>query len=460
MVAIQHRDDRGDSLELLALGLRQLQCNDSLTERRDRLIDLIDNFLIPRSNDPGHPVDVVFFGPTGSGKSTLFNSLARSDVSATGAIRPTTAHPVVLTTTSRVDGYTEKFGATAEVHSGAAPILDQMTLVDTPDIDSTAVEHRLTAERLVDCADVVVLVVSASRYADLVPWQVLRRAVSRGATLVVVLNRVTGRTAAASHDFRRLLKREGLDDSLVVVNEQPGGWNSGLPSLAVHGLARRLATIASQANDERDGVWRRSFDFVVAESRQLSEQVAVDIAQQVPSQASDHARISLEAMNVVDRVPEGVGRFGLRRWAKRAKRKVSDVDGYKSELQNLLTQSIQDQVGSLETSVVSRELGGWLDFAERMVDSTRRRHRLPHLIVLTSDTLWNSVSEASRRFFGESAEEFVDRSSRELSRRVEVLETLQMAIDASRDLKPQDGGVAEISKALGLVSGDAVPANA
>ena len=59
---------------------------------------------------------------------------------------------------------------------GAARILESLAFADTPDIDSTSARHREVAEIMIDHADIVVFVSSASRYGDLVPWEIIRRA--------------------------------------------------------------------------------------------------------------------------------------------------------------------------------------------------------------------------------------------------------------------------------------------
>ncbi|MDH3250273.1 MAG: 50S ribosome-binding GTPase, partial [Acidimicrobiia bacterium] len=59
-------------------------------ERRDRVSALLRRYLVPRLADPEGPLLVALFGSTGSGKSTLVNSLAGRDVSIAGALRPTT----------------------------------------------------------------------------------------------------------------------------------------------------------------------------------------------------------------------------------------------------------------------------------------------------------------------------------------------------------------------------------
>ena len=65
-----------------------------------------------------------------------------------------------------------------------------VAVIDAPDIDSVERDNRELADLLLEAADLCVFVTTATRYADLVPWQVLRRAQERGLPLVVLLNRV------------------------------------------------------------------------------------------------------------------------------------------------------------------------------------------------------------------------------------------------------------------------------
>ena len=62
---------------------------------RQRLIDQLDDHLLPRLNALSAPAVVVVAGSTGAGKSTLVNSLLREEISAAGVIRPTTRQPVL-----------------------------------------------------------------------------------------------------------------------------------------------------------------------------------------------------------------------------------------------------------------------------------------------------------------------------------------------------------------------------
>lgn len=255
-----------DDLSRLATALEGLDLpgsgplGDDVAPVRDRLVSVIRSYLIPRLDNPDEPFLVVVAGPTGSGKSTLVNTLAGLDISRTGPVRPTTTVPLVLTRAGRHESGMMVGGVGCHVRMGAAPILDHMSLVDTPDIDSTSVDHRAVAEQLIDHADMVVFVTSALRYADDVPWEVLRRALSRGTAVIPVLNRVGAESGAAMTGFQALLTAAGIDEKPVRVPEHHLGPDAQqIPSLAVRDLRRRLFAVAR----EREGFHREVVNRVI-----------------------------------------------------------------------------------------------------------------------------------------------------------------------------------------------------
>lgn len=228
--ALEELDLRGSSLFA-----------DELVSERDRLAGAIRNYLIPRLSEPDRPMTVVVTGPTGSGKSTIVNSLAGIDVAETGALRPTTKTPLVVTTAENVGRLRELGGVRCHVATARTPLLNRMALVDTPDIDSTSVSHRAMAEALIDTADVVIFVTSALRYADRVPWEVLRRAHERGSPVISVLNRLSPASAGAAIDYGSRLARAGIDTEIVRIQEQRHG---SIPAKAVQDLSSRLYAIS------------------------------------------------------------------------------------------------------------------------------------------------------------------------------------------------------------------------
>nr|WP_257907257.1 GTPase domain-containing protein [Janibacter limosus] len=63
---------------------------------RQALLDQLDDYVIPRLSSIDAPLLAVVGGSTGSGKSTLVNSILRREVSRSGVLRPTTTSPVLI----------------------------------------------------------------------------------------------------------------------------------------------------------------------------------------------------------------------------------------------------------------------------------------------------------------------------------------------------------------------------
>ena len=120
---------------------------------------------------------VVFVGPSGAGRSWVFNTFVGSVISAEGAIRPTTTECIAATTTGLpIDGF-------AGVVYQVIDLADSLVVIDTP-----SWEHDpSTVAALVRHADLVVVVVSPSRYADA---SVAALWTKVGRSAVLVLNRV------------------------------------------------------------------------------------------------------------------------------------------------------------------------------------------------------------------------------------------------------------------------------
>ena len=65
-----------------------------------------------------------------------------------------------------------------------------MALLDAPDIDSVVSANRAIATQLLSAADLWLFVTTAARYADAVPWDLLRTAADRGTAVAIVLDRI------------------------------------------------------------------------------------------------------------------------------------------------------------------------------------------------------------------------------------------------------------------------------
>ncbi|PBC82456.1 MULTISPECIES: GTPase domain-containing protein [unclassified Streptomyces] len=116
-----------------------------------------------------------------------------------------------------------------------------LALLDAPDIDSLVARNRELAAELICAADVWVLVTTAARYADAVPWHLLRTAKEYDVTLVTVLDRVPHQIATdISGRYAELLQRAGLGHvprfTIPELPESAGGGSGLLPATAVAAL--------------------------------------------------------------------------------------------------------------------------------------------------------------------------------------------------------------------------------
>ena len=190
--------------------------------RATRLADHLAGHVRVRANSLDAPLLVLLLGPTGAGKSTVFNTLAGRPASRTGVLRPTTRVAVVLVHPD--DRAVLLDGTLAGVRVDQLRLVEDdaispgVALVDAPDIDSIEHANRELADRLVEAADLCVFVTTATRYADQVPWSVLERIRERGLPLIIVLNRMPPDEAdrrEVLRDVERLLAEAGLADALA-----------------------------------------------------------------------------------------------------------------------------------------------------------------------------------------------------------------------------------------------------
>ena len=324
-------DRLADEVEAVAFGMASEQQSERRAQR-DELSGVLRSYLIPRLGDPEAPLLVVVAGPTGSGKSTLVNSLAEHQVGQPGPLRPTTRQPVVWCHQRHADRYRTIGSVACDVVPDDHPLLDALTVVDTPDIDSYVADHRRVTVELLQHADVVVFVTSAQRYADAVPWDVLGAIDRRGSLLVHVLNRLGRRSAGAEPDYTAMLRRHGLEsESLHSIQEQRVRGEAGLlPGRAVSRLAGRLRDLAEQRTD----VIRQVTEGATA----YSIRSALQVADEVDSQEEERRRLEavvgdayegamsefideldrglLIRSEVVERWRERVGTSDVARWVR------------------------------------------------------------------------------------------------------------------------------------------------
>ncbi len=267
-------------------------------DRHQKLVNDLRRHLWRQGDGVDRPMRVVIVGPTGSGKSTLLNGLVGQAVTRAGSVRPTTTWPLVYVQRQHASQMAED-PLRYEVVSGLAPILDDICLVDTPDIDSTNLANHQLAASALDMADVVIFVASALRYADMVPWKVLRGLESRGVPVIHVLNRVSSDSSGVVTDFRRLLRREKMSGGEVIrVSEHRLADQGILPDAAVRVLRRALLDRVDERGQESELMMRASLEDLNSRARAFFE----ELDRGLESRAGLHRRLHLD-LSVLDTTP-------------------------------------------------------------------------------------------------------------------------------------------------------------
>ncbi len=330
--------------------------------------------------DAAATVSIVLVGCTGVGKSHLLNRLADTDVSEESVIRPTTTSIV-----------------TADLTGG--------TVADTPAWELNTAE---SGAALTD-ADIGVLVVTPSRYADAATLSAWKAVVSCPQKLVV-LNRQRGTSEERAAVLASVEER--FDGEYIVVVEESGD-------------ADRLS----------DEIRMRISDRAVTDARRTialstARNAAQHIARAVTASAGDLIRLS----NVVESVTRPrIGRRPLavrESWYGTALEVVDDIgrmlDDLDLEIVNSfggdLSSRILSRMDLWQRSNVEAALAAWrLDTVARFQAAATIRWRRAATTQMIDDASWMAgvnpsvvVSKRVRRVVGSSLEHMINEAHGEL----------------------------------------------
>ncbi|MFE9049524.1 ATP-binding protein [Streptomyces rubiginosohelvolus] len=403
-------------------------------QTRVELLAQLDDYLLPRLKDPEAPLLAVIGGSTGAGKSTLVNSLVGCRVSEAGVLRPTTRTPVlvchpddhhwfagvrVLPQLTRIwlppgqtpdpDGL-DDLSARGEDGEAALRVETALSLprglaiLDAPDIDSLVVRNRVLAAELICAADVWVMVTTASRYADAVPWHLLRTAKEYDAALVTVLDRVPHQVIAeVSRQYAALLTRSGLGDvprfTIPELPESTGGGSGLLPASAVAPLRAWLAHRAQDPAARQQAVGRTASGVIESLNVRmpaLASAVAAQYAASVRLTAAVDEAYGKEATRIRRRLKNGAVLSGDARTRWRGHPLYSSPEELLEALVDSLVALLQCSVSAADEQIrthwhrepagalfrfegAGREAGGWgpaEDVEGRIAVAVRRWRRV------------------------------------------------------------------------------------
>src|SRR4051794_15293648 len=226
---------------------------------------------------------VALAGSTGSGKSSLFNALARLKLSPVGVRRPTTglAYACVWGPLDLANGLLDWIGVLPRnrfIRESALDADDEaalrgLVLLDLPDFDSVERAHRLEVDRLLGLVDQIIWVVDPQKYGDRILHQAyLSQFRSHGDVTIVVLNQADRLSAGDTDVVLTALKRLRDDDGL-----------SGAPVLATSakqpGMLVELRESLEKTVAERQAALRRLAGDLEAVSDQLTGMIGPPAAE-------------------------------------------------------------------------------------------------------------------------------------------------------------------------------------
>jgi GTP-binding protein EngB required for normal cell division len=197
---------------------------------------------------------VALVGPTGAGKSLLFNTLSGTDLAAVGRRRPTTSTGQAAVWGDGADALLDWLEIQRR-HRLDEDGLSGLVLLDLPDFDSVETAHRLEVDRIVELVDLLVWVVEPQKYADAALHHgYLRPLSAHEESMAVVLNQADllapEEIAALRRDTARLLEEDGLDESpVLVVSAQTGAGVDELRGLLARRVASREAAVERLSAD-------------------------------------------------------------------------------------------------------------------------------------------------------------------------------------------------------------------
>lgn len=306
------------------VGLSRTRLDGTLLAEAGRVLDE----ATARERLPKTYTAVAIAGATGSGKSTLFNTLAGAPLSEAGVRRPTTAAAVSCTWDAgpgrdRPDGLLERLGLPARARRRAPfpdPALSGLILLDLPDHDSTATDHREQVDRLLSLVDAVVWVVDPEKYADAVLHERYLAAFAGHADVsVMVLNQVDRLPEEAAEavldDLRGLLDERGI---ALGEHGEPGAGVVAASALTGEGIAEVRRQIGELVATRTAAARRLAAD-VDKVARRLRPVYVADSVE-APAGLTGGVREDFEERLAVAVGAGAAGQAAERGWQRRAER--------------------------------------------------------------------------------------------------------------------------------------------
>ena len=214
---------------------------------------------------------VAIAGATGSGKSSIVNRLAGTELTKSSVRRPTTSATHAVVWGDEDAGplldwleISHRYQVESAADGSTTP-LDGLVLLDLPDHDSTAVEHRIEVDRLVELVDVLVWVTDPQKYADAALHLGYIQPLAQHADILrFVLNqvdRLDDGGASVMADFGRLVSEDGIAGAQVLpVSALTGAGFDRFEQELATAIAERNAALVRVDADLNEAAAAMRFD--------------------------------------------------------------------------------------------------------------------------------------------------------------------------------------------------------
>ncbi|MBN2305720.1 MAG: dynamin family protein [Anaerolineae bacterium] len=187
-----------------------------------------------------HPFLMVMIGPFGSGKSSIINALLGEEIMEVGPI-PTTDRIVILRRGADVQ---RTRTGDVETIFHPSPMLENLSLVDTPGLESVFRAHEDVTRRFLHRADVVLLVMLATQVLTASNLTFLQELKAYGKRAIMVVNQVD----VLEPDDRERVRDFVLEQSRLHLATDPKIW-----------LVSARQALAAQQQTPRDEIgWDES----------------------------------------------------------------------------------------------------------------------------------------------------------------------------------------------------------